>query len=141
MHEGTCCHFSSGQLLKPLLASAALPPVFCPVRIDGYLYADGGIMNNFPIEPLLEKTDFIIGSYTTSVTKLNPSMIKNSFEITSRANSLMLYSNSVNKFNIPDILFKPTGLEYIGVLDKKGIEKAYIIGYDYASKYLENIIA
>ena len=38
--------FSEGELIKPLLASAALPPVFSPVAINGRLYADGGIMNN-----------------------------------------------------------------------------------------------
>ena len=42
--------FSEGELIKPLLASAALPPVFSPVDINGRLYADGGIMNNFPYD-------------------------------------------------------------------------------------------
>ena len=42
----------SGELINVLLASASLPPVFAPMLIDGALHADGGIMNNFPVEPL-----------------------------------------------------------------------------------------
>ena len=40
LQEGSCQFFSSGELLLPLLASAALPPVFSPVSINGRLYAD-----------------------------------------------------------------------------------------------------
>ena len=54
--------FSSGEILKPVTASAAVPILFNPVIINGKPYLDGGIMNNFPIEPLLDTCDFIIGS-------------------------------------------------------------------------------
>ena len=54
--------FSSGELIRPLLASAALPPVFSPVNINNSMYGDGGIMNNFPLEPVKGKVDFMIGS-------------------------------------------------------------------------------
>jgi NTE family protein len=141
LHKGTSEYFSSGALYTPLLASAALPPVFSPVRINGCLYADGGIMNNFPVEPLEGKADVIIGSYTTAVKEIGATSMKNSYDITNRAKSLMLYANSMGKFKTVDLLFKPKGLEYIGVLDKKGIEKAYMIGYEYASKILEDDMA
>lgn len=137
LHKGISEYFCSGALYKPLLASAALPPVFSPVRINGCLYADGGIMNNFPVEPLEGRADVIIGSYTTAVKEMGATGMNNSYDITNRAKSLMLYANSMGKFNTVDLLFKPKGLEYIGVLDKKGIEKAYMIGYEYASKVLE----
>jgi NTE family protein len=43
--------FTSGGLLQPLLASAALPSVFPPITIDGTVYIDGGVANNVPIAP------------------------------------------------------------------------------------------
>ena len=41
--------FSSGPLMRAILASTALPGIFPPVAIDGELYIDGGVVNNVPI--------------------------------------------------------------------------------------------
>lgn len=45
----------SGSLRDALRASCALPVVFPPVVVDGHLLADGGVMNNLPVFPLLER--------------------------------------------------------------------------------------
>jgi NTE family protein len=140
LEKGRAQYFSKGELIQVILASAALPPVFSPVAIDGYLYADGGIMNNFPIEPLEDKVDFIIGSYTTSMKEISKQELKNSLQLSQRVTQLMIHSNVLNKLQKPDLLFKPDKLHTIGVLDKESVEKAYNIGYDFASKKLEALI-
>lgn len=38
-----------------LLASSALPAIYAPVKIGKFLYRDGGITDNLPIEPLYRK--------------------------------------------------------------------------------------
>jgi NTE family protein len=40
--------------LDHILASGALPPAFPPVRIDGELYWDGGILSNTPVEVVFD---------------------------------------------------------------------------------------
>ena len=40
--------------VKHVLASAALPPAFPPVHIDGEYYWDGGILSNSPTEAIFE---------------------------------------------------------------------------------------
>lgn len=45
--------FSSGPILEPVLASAALPAIFPPVWIDGEAYIDGGVVNNVPVDRAL----------------------------------------------------------------------------------------
>ena len=40
--------------LRHILASGALPPAFPPVRIDGELYWDGGIVSNTPVEAVFD---------------------------------------------------------------------------------------
>jgi NTE family protein len=47
--------FTEGELLRPLLASAAMPGVFPPVEIEGRLYTDGGVANNVPIAPAVDR--------------------------------------------------------------------------------------
>ena len=41
--------FESGEVVEPILASAALPAVYPPVVIDGVRYLDGGVVDNVPI--------------------------------------------------------------------------------------------
>ncbi|MFT6933786.1 MAG: NTE family protein [Maribacter sp.] len=130
---------SSGELIKPLLASAALPPVFSPVSYNGMLYADGGIMNNFPSEAVRGKVDFVIGSNVSIVSKLEKKDLNNSFQLTGRVTSLMIYAINREKIDTCDLVFEPKELEHIGILDRKGLEKAYSIGYETAVKQLETL--
>jgi NTE family protein len=46
--------FSSGSVVEPILASAALPAVFPPVEIDGELLIDGAVVNNVPISKAVQ---------------------------------------------------------------------------------------
>ena len=41
--------FSSGEVVEKLLASAAIPMVFPPVKIGKHILVDGGVVNNTPI--------------------------------------------------------------------------------------------
>ena len=44
-----------GELgIKHIMASGALPPAFPPIRIDGELYWDGGILSNTPTEAVFD---------------------------------------------------------------------------------------
>ena len=42
--------------VRHVMASGALPPAFPPVRIDGDLYWDGGILSNTPVEAIFDDT-------------------------------------------------------------------------------------
>lgn len=46
--------FSKGDVVGPILASAALPGVFPPVTVNGQPYIDGGVLNNVPISKAYE---------------------------------------------------------------------------------------
>lgn len=54
MATGRARWFSSGPLVEPILASAALPAVFPPVQIDGEWFIDGGVVDNVPVRKALE---------------------------------------------------------------------------------------
>jgi NTE family protein len=137
LQKGEQQFFSEGELIRPLLASAALPPVFSPVELNGKLYADGGIMNNFPSEPLQDSTDYVIGSNVSVVGELHKNALKNSIQLTGRVTSLMIYAINKKKLQSCDLLLEYKELEKIGVLDRTGIEKAYMMGYDMAITTLE----
>ncbi|MBE9491292.1 MAG: patatin-like phospholipase family protein, partial [Bacteroidetes bacterium] len=55
--------FEKGELFRPVMASAAVPIIFQPQKINDQLYVDGGMLNNFPVEPLKECCDKVIGVF------------------------------------------------------------------------------
>lgn len=50
-----------GDLRTAIAASAAIPGLFMPVRINGRVMIDGGVFNPVPYEQLLELADVVIG--------------------------------------------------------------------------------
>ena len=58
---------SMGQLTPALLASAAIPGVFPPVKIDGGMYIDGGVSANVPIRQAIA-----FGARSVIVLNANP---------------------------------------------------------------------
>ncbi|GGW38802.1 patatin-like phospholipase family protein [Arenibacter certesii] len=139
MQRGEERIFSEGELIRPLLASAALPPVFSPIEIEGTIFADGGIMNNFPYYQVAENADYVVGSNLMGIRVLSKEGINSSYQLANRTTSLMMYANNRIKVKKCDLLFEPNDLDLIGILDKKGIEKAYTIGYEHALKKLQEI--
>lgn len=59
--KGECEYKSSGDIKTTLAAACALPPMLNAIKIGENFYADGGIMDNFPIQPLLDSPYPIIG--------------------------------------------------------------------------------
>lgn len=55
--------FTSGQLAMAIRASMAIPGMFTPVRSNGMVLVDGGLVNNFPVDVARDLgADIIIGS-------------------------------------------------------------------------------
>ena len=50
-----------GELRTAIAASAAIPGLFMPVRINGRIMIDGGVFNPVPYEQLMELADVVIG--------------------------------------------------------------------------------
>ena len=59
--------FSNGNLNEAVRASMTFPLYLNPIRINGVLYFDGGLYDNFPLNAMYEQfdADFIIGSNVT----------------------------------------------------------------------------
>jgi len=132
--------FEEGELIRPLLASAALPPLFTPVEIDNKLYVDGGIMDNFPVEPLTYECTQIIGSYVNPVSKLSKKYFTNSAKVFRRAADLRLYADSQFKFSQCKYVFEPEALSKFGLLDTKQIDVIFKIGYETACRDMGKIL-
>ncbi len=133
--EYTC--FDSGDLVKAVKASASIPVVFPPVVINGQQYLDGGLMNNFPVEPLIGKCKKIIGINVNPVGKENN--IKGLKTIAIRSFHLSMRNHADLRKDKCDIYIEPEKLEDFGILDLSDAKEIYKIGYYKAVEVLKKI--
>lgn len=138
--NGKLKFFNTGQLIRPLLASAALPPIFSPIEIDNNLYSDGGILNNFPIEPLHYTCKNIIGSFVNPLTDIEKHEIKSTMALIQRVYHIGLDAKDLIKFNQCNYIFSPPDIYKIGIFDSKSVTKAFNFGYQHALNEMDNII-
>jgi NTE family protein len=54
LNEGEPRWWSSGDPVDILCASAALPGIFPPVRLDGHLHVDGGVLSPIPVQRAID---------------------------------------------------------------------------------------
>lgn len=57
-------HVDKGPLFDPLIASCSIPLIFTPTIMNGSVMVDGGLLNNFPVEPLIGNCDSAIRAPT-----------------------------------------------------------------------------
>ncbi|WP_179352721.1 patatin-like phospholipase family protein [Winogradskyella vidalii] len=121
--------FNSGELIKPILASAAFPGVFTPVKIDKSFFIDGGVLNNFPVEPLISQCDVIIGVYVDGVKNIKVQDLKHSYGVVERAFKLKSFREDSQKFRHCDVVISLKELDGFSTFDKKHLDTIFNIGY------------
>lgn len=134
LRDGSLKVFKSGQLIKPMLASASVPGVFTPIAIKDGLYVDGGLLNNFPIEPLMIPCERIIGVYVNPVDPLNGKKFRFSYQVMLRAYQIAIAHQSKLKFRQCDLLIVPNSLVKYGIFNLKNLDAIFDIGYQVAKK-------
>ncbi len=131
--------FASGPLIRAVLASSSVPMVFTPTAIDGRWYSDGGIIDNFPVEPLLGQCDTIVGVYTTPLRSIERDDLKNSLLVSVRAYEIGMYYVSRAKFHHCDLVICPPELSDFGTFDTRHQQEIFEIGYRAAKERLDDV--
>jgi len=127
--KGEINYFSDGELSSALLASSCIPVLFSPLYYRGNYYVDGGVLNNFPIEPLLNNCNKIIGVNVNSINReVQEIDMKN---VLDRSFHLALDSANNHKFNQCDLYIEPPKMTDFGILDLDKIDLIYDYGYQY----------
>jgi len=125
-------------LIKPVLASAAFPGLFAPVKVKNSYYIDGGALDNFPVESLKQKCDVIIGVYVNGFDVLTINELKHSHNVVERAFRLKSVREDEKKFGECDLMIYPSELSKFGTFDKKNIDQIFNIGYNATKRALSN---
>ncbi len=130
LNKGTVEYISHGPLSQWVLASSSIPVLFSPVEIDGVLYADGGILDNIPIEPIKNDCEKIIA---VNITPINPQeKLKNMIQIISRTFYMNVNANKneVNKY--ATIYIEPEGISKYDIFGRGHSKELFNLGYESA---------
>ena len=134
--NGALKTFDTGELIRPVLASAAFPGVFAPVKINNSYYVDGGTLNNFPVELLKPECDIIIGSYVNGFNPITIKDLKYSHNVVKRAFRLKYFKDDYAKFNDCTLVISSKKICKYGIFDKKHLDEIFNIGYNEAKEAL-----
>ena len=124
--------FSKGPIIQSILASACFPGIFAPVEIGDSLYSDGGILNNFPTEPIVHKCERIIGVNIQHIDPVDKKELKSTFGVVQRVYSISTKFASIAKYQDCEIVIAPPELNKFNTFDMYKIKNMYEIGYRHA---------
>lgn len=133
--RGSLAYFNRGPLIQAVLASCCIPGIFKPIMIENQMYVDGGILNNFPIEPLLGNCDFIIGS---SCNHLQPvEKITKITKLIQRSVLMSINQDMERKAKFCQLMVEPKGMGQISTFDMKQAENIYWLAHEEALKAIK----
>ncbi|MFW5805928.1 MAG: patatin-like phospholipase family protein [Bacteroidales bacterium] len=126
----------AGDLGLAVRASMTFPFYFKPVSIDGNLLFDGGIINNFPVDVMIEdfNPDMIIGSKVAS-------NIKKPHEdnLLQQIENMILTANTKYEVNPGHGILISNEFEDVGLLDFERIDELVSKGYSSTMKLMDSI--
>jgi NTE family protein len=109
--------FHDGSLALALRATMSLPGIFTPVRSDNNLYADGGLLNNLPVDVARNMGAQLTVAVYLQTASFNAQQPLSSFSVLGQSLSVMIAANELKSMQMADVLVsvpldKYTSLDY-----------------------------
>lgn len=131
---GQAEYLNSGKLLPAVLASAAIPLLYKPIKIEGKLYVDGGVSRNLPTVPLKTKQLPLIGVH------VNPLLRSTKMSLTQKIDHsmhLLLLEKTLESSRDCSVFIEPEKLQTHSMFETKTISQLVEIGYAKAKSVLQ----
>jgi len=117
LSTGTAHVFKDGSLSAALRSTMSLPAIFSPFRNGAAVYADGGLLNNLPVDVVRAMgADIVIAVYLKNK-PYDPKASQSLFGVLGRSVSVMIAANERRNMEAADILItvdlsKYTAIDY-----------------------------
>ena len=129
----------SGILWDVVVASSSIPLVFQPVEIDGKMYVDGGLLNNMPVEPLVESADFIIGVNVMPHMIVTKKAVQSMIGVATRCFELSILANTKPNVPLCDVFIEPLNVRAFNIFQINKYKELFEIGYEAAMAKMPEI--
>ncbi|MCC2546304.1 patatin-like phospholipase family protein [Hymenobacter sp. BT175] len=125
---GETLYYERGLLIPPLLGTTTVPVLCRPVEYEGRLLVDGGVMNNLPVEPLLDRSHLLtVGVHCNPFTNELP--LTSLREISERTAYLAILMNTLPRLARCHFVVEPPELRHFKVTDLRRANELFDIGY------------
>ncbi len=124
--------FRSGSLSLALRSTMSLPGIFSPVREGDAIYADGGLLENLPVQVVKNMGADTILAIHLAEAPLKPDASLSSFAVLGQSISVMIGANELKSMELADILVS-VPVEKWGALSFDDADAIIKAGYDAAA--------
>jgi len=137
INNGKAVYFSEGELIDPVIASASIPVLFQPVKINDVSYVDGGVLDNLPLKPIENSCRFLIGSFVNPVGYIEK--ISGLINIAERTFMLSMSKEIIEKAKKFDLFVAPLELRNYKILDPEKSSELFEVGYEATKEKLKKL--
>lgn len=132
--------FDNGHLAEALRASSSFPSLYVPYEIDNEVYVDGGVINNYPVVPLLEEADmdYIIGIDLQDFL-YEKSEIESAAQVLEQISSFINAAEELHQMQYTDLLIEPRLPENAGITSFDLIDTIIKAGEHAARQHWEGL--
>jgi NTE family protein len=123
--------FREGSLSLAMRATMSLPGIFAPVRVGNAIYADGGLLDNLPVDVAKQMGADITLAVYLQTEPLSPKEHLSSLGVLGHGISVMIAANELKSIQDADVLItiplqKYTALDYdkVNALIEEGYQAA-----------------
>jgi NTE family protein len=132
--------FRSGPFDLALRSTMSLPGIFSPVRYQGHIYVDGGLLDNIPIDVAQQMgAEYILGIHLQTES-LSPDAQLSSFAVLGQAISVMIAANEDRSKPHADLLVS-VPLQKYTAMDYNQADAIIKLGYAAAAANADKLAA
>jgi NTE family protein len=124
--------FRDGSLSLALRSTMSLPGIFTPVRTSDAIYADGGLLENIPVDVAKQMGANLTLGVHLEEAPMMPDANLSSFAVLGRSISVMISANELRSMQDVDLLIS-VPLQKYGTLDFDKADAIMKAGYDAAA--------
>ena len=123
--------FRSGNFATAMRSTMSLPGFFSPVHVDGHIFADGGLLDNLPVDVAKEMGADITLAVYLETQPMSPTENLSSFGVLGKSVSVMIAANEVHSMEMADVLIT-VPLAKFNTMDYSQANALIKAGYDAA---------
>ncbi|HEX8896657.1 MAG TPA: patatin-like phospholipase family protein [Terriglobales bacterium] len=124
--------FRSGSLAVALRATMSLPGIFTPVRTEKQILADGGLLDNLPVDVVKNMGAELTLAIHLETAPLKPDAQLSLFGVLRRSISTVVASNELRSMELADIVVS-VPLDGFSSTDYNRADEIIKVGYDAAA--------
>src|SRR5271154_2677601 len=123
--------FRSGSFATAMRSTMSLPGFFSPVRVDGHVFADGGLLDNLPVDVAKQMGADLTVAVSLEPQPMAPTENLSSFGVLGKSISVMIAANEVHSMEMADVLIT-VPLAKFNTMDYSQADALIKAGYDAA---------